>query len=241
MRGARARRFQRRSVLDGRIRRRHGVRDRECHGLHARPDRLGPERGLRTVVRARSQAVRLPHGADVDPTEARAGSRLQRSLLRRQPGGPRPGIERCDRCSSVDQRPEGVQAGCRGQHHELRPDRPGHPADCRAGGLSGQHRSSRPRSRTARSTASSWTWAPRSTCATLSSPALPRARSSASSARSCRPTRLALFSQKNSPLTPCVDQAIEAIKANGDAPGHLRPVDRDGPGHPVPAVVKLAP
>ena len=58
---------------DGGLRGRDRLRDRERDGLHARPDRLGPERSLRAGIRARPQAVRLPHGPDLDPAQARAG------------------------------------------------------------------------------------------------------------------------------------------------------------------------
>ena len=67
-------------------RRRDRICDRERHGLHAGSGRLGPEHCLRAGVRAGPQAVRLPHGPDLDPAQACPERRLQRPVLQRQSG-----------------------------------------------------------------------------------------------------------------------------------------------------------
>ena len=102
------------------------------------------------------QAVRLPHGPDLDPPKRALSGRLQRPVLRVEPGDPRADAER-DHERSQHRRPEGLPARRGRQHDQLRSDRHDHPADRRTVRVSGQRDRADRHSRTARSTRSSST------------------------------------------------------------------------------------
>ena len=127
-----------------------------------------------------------------------------------QPGGPGAPSNAIDRCGADDQRPQGLQAGRGGQHDELRSDRHGHPADGRAGRLSRQHgrtygTEERPGRRHRRRPER-----PRSTCATPARRPDPEGKVVGQFSTDLQADHVGAVLQKDSPLTPCVNQALAA-------------------------------
>ena len=103
-----------RQGLRGRGRLRRGRED----GLHQGSGDVG-RHALRPELRARAEELRLLPGAGLDPAQARRERRLQPALLPRQPGGG--GAEgHPDHLGHDAGRPQAVQAGHAGGHHQLR-------------------------------------------------------------------------------------------------------------------------
>ena len=179
--------------------------------LQQGPGRPGP--GSRSTTRSRRRRrTRLRHQRVLDHRRAQAGRRLLRAVLRRDPGGHRVQGSKIAGAKTRG-RPQGRQARRPGRHDQLPRHHRGDQAADAAAGVQQQRRRQEGPARTARSTVSSWTCRPRST-----SPA-PRSTTAQIVGQlpqpSGTPEQFGLVLDKGSPLTGCVSQAVDALRADG--------------------------